>query len=265
MLKNNFFNVMALVLVCQTVIAQTVKITGHVESNIGVENIHVINKTNPDYAVTNQLGKFSIEVQLNDSLVFSSIQHTPKAVVIDNTILLAKSIKVKLNEFVNQLDEVTIGKVLTGNLISDITNIEGKAPINFFDLGIPGYTGKPSTQSERRLSEASNMTAITGGGVGGGGVGLSLNSLINAVSGRTKMLKKRVKLERKETLMRSIKSRLGNDFFASNPLKEDKKMDFFYFCADDPNFLKHCKDQTDFKIHIFLKMKYKQYLENLKE
>ena len=65
--------------------------------------------------------------------------------------------------------------------------------------------------------------------------------------------------------MLSIKGRLANDFFASNPLDEDLKMDFFYFCADDENFMKHCKNQTDFDILIFLRMKYRQYLENLEE
>ena len=62
--------------------------------------------------------------------------------------------------------------------------------------------------------------------------------------------------------MQSIKARLSKDFFASNPLNEDLKMDFFYFCADDDRFIKHCKNQTDFKILVFLRMKYKQYMAN---
>ena len=65
-------------------------------------------------------------------------------------------------------------------------------------------------------------------------------------------------------LMQSIKGRMAKDFFASNPMEEDLKMDFFYFCADDENFIKYCKNETDFKILIFLRHKYKQYMEHLK-
>ncbi len=86
---------------------------------------------------------------------------------------------------------------------------------------------------------------------------------MNAISGRTKQLKNQIKIEEKESLMQSIKARLSNDFFASNPMEENHKMDFFYFCADDENFIKYCKNETDFKILVFLRHKYKQYLENL--
>ena len=131
-------------------------------------------------------------------------------------------------------------------------------------MGIPGYTGKPATQSERKMDEATTgpngkklkwYSPLTGS--------IPLNPILNGLSGRTKMLKNRVKLEEREVLMQSIKSRLSKDFFVSNPLDEALKMDFFYFCADDENFVKHCKNQRDFKILIFLRMKYIQYLKNI--
>jgi len=179
--------------------------------------------------------------------------------------ILFKAVKVDLEKLITELDEVVVGKVLTGNLLLDINNTEGEPPINFYDVGIPGYTGKIATQSERRLSQASGFNPKAGGSLGGPGGSVSVTALINAISGRTKMLKKRVEIEEKEELMQSIKGRLSKDFFASNPLDEDLKMDFFYFCADDDHFIKYCKDQTDFKILIFLRQKYKQYLANLSE
>ena len=238
--------------IAQTAFSQTVEISGKIDSKIDVENIHVINKTAQVFTITNQKGEFKITVKMNDTLMFSSIQHKPKTVVIDKNMLLFKAVRVNLEEQINELNEVVVGKVLTGNLFKDIKNSDGNPPINFFDVGIPGYTGKPATQSERRLNEAT-----TGGGF------IPLNPILNAISGRTKMLKNQVKTEEKEALMQSIKGRLSKDFFASNPLEENLKMDFFYFCADDENFIKYCKNETDFKILIFLRMKYKQYLQNL--
>ncbi|SFZ93782.1 hypothetical protein SAMN05428642_103331 [Flaviramulus basaltis] len=241
--------------------SQSIEISGKVESKTDVENIHVINKTSQVFTITNVSGNFNITGKLNDTIVFSSLQHKPKEVVITKEIIENKVVYVVLQEQINELDEVLVGKVLTGNLMSDIKNIEGDPPINFYDVGIPGYTGKPATQSERRLAEAGEFKPKMLLGLLGGG--LPLNPILNGLSGRTKMLKNRVNIESREELMQSIKSRLSKDFFASNPLDDHLKMDFFYFTADDENFIKHCKNQTDFKILIFLRMKYRQYLENI--
>ena len=232
--------------------SQSVTLKGKVESNVDVENIHVINKTAQVFTITKSNGEFEITASLNDVIVFSSIQQKSKSIIIDKNMILFKALRVILEEQINELDEVIVGKILTGNLLLDVQNIEGDPPINFFDVGIPGYTGKIATQSERRLNEAT-----TGGGI------IGLNPILNAISGRTKQLKNQVKLEENEALMLSIKGRLAKDFFASNPMEDHLKMDFFYFCADDENFMKHCKNQTDFNILIFLRMKYRQYFENL--
>ncbi|MGE5944472.1 MAG: hypothetical protein ACM31G_09055 [Flavobacteriales bacterium] len=129
-------------------------------------------------------------------------------------------------------------------------------------MGIPGYTGKIAMQSERRLSQASDLELKTEGFLGGVGVSISATALINAISGRTKQLKNQVKLEEIEALLQSVKGRLANDFFASNPLEEHLRMEFLYFCADDENFIETCKNETDIQILEFLKMKYEQYLQN---
>ena len=245
----------------QNTFAQSIDLSGRIDSKTNIENIHVINKTAQVFTITNENGLFTITAKLNDTLKFSSVQHRLKEVIVSKEIISNKVVFVKLEELINELDEVVVGKVLTGDLLSDIKNTEGEAPINFYDVGIPGYTGKPATQSERRLSEAGEFKPKMLFGLLGGG--LPLNPILNGLSGRTKMLINRVKIEEKETLLQAIKSRISIDFFISNPLEEVLKMDFFYFCADDENFVKHCKNQSDFKILIFLRMKYKQYLENI--
>lgn len=261
MLKIKYFTIPFIWFSFQVIFSQSVEISGKVQSNSGVENIHVINKTAQVFTITDKYGVFKINVALNDSLEFSSVQHKLKEIVISKDMMISKIILVTLEEQINILDEVIVGKVLTGDLFKDITTIEGKRPVNFFDLGIPGYTGKIATQSERRLSEAGEFKPKMLLGLLGGGV--PLNPILNGISGRTKMLKRRVEIETKETLMLAIKARLSKDFFGSNPLDEDLRMDFFYFCADDENFIKYCKNKSDFKILVFLRYKYRQYMKNL--
>ncbi len=242
--------------------SQTIEIEGRVVSKLEVENIHVINKTSQFFTTTNIKGLFNIPVKLNDTVVFSSIQHKLKEVIINEEIISTKICLVELNELINELDEVTIGKILTGDLIKDINNVEGDPPINFYDVGIPGYKGKKATQSERRLYEAGEFKPKMLLGLLGGG--MPLNPILNGISGRTKKLKERVRLEGDDALLHTIKRRLSKDFFASNPLDEELRTDFFYFCTDDKNFNKRCKNKSDFEILAFLRYKYKQYTGNLK-
>lgn len=219
--------VFVIVLGIQKILAQTETISGVVESNTNVENIHVINKTAQVFTVTDNRGQFLIMAKLNDTIVFSSIQHQQKEVVISKEMMLSKALFVLLQEQINELDEVLVGKVLTGNLQLDINNIEGKPPINFYDVGIPGFTGKPATQSERRLHEAGEFKPAMLLGLFLGYV--PLNPILNGISGRTKMLKDRVELEKRVALILQIKDRLGKSFFNRYPLDDDSKMDFFYF------------------------------------
>ncbi len=259
MLKTKCF-VFVVFLVIQKITAQTVKISGVVESKTDVENIHVINKTAQVFTITDKTGTFYITAKRNDTIVFSSIQHQQKEVVISEEIMLSKALYVSLQEQINELDEVLIGKVLTGDLLLDINNVEGKPPINFYDVGIPGYTGKLATQSERRLYEAGEFKPAMLLGLLLGHV--PLNPILNGISGRTKMLKDRVDLEAREALIQSIKRRMAKRFFENYPLDDDLKMDFFYFCAEDETFLTACKNQTDFTVFLYLEMKYKQYIKN---
>ena len=243
-------------MVClQTAWTQTVDVYGQIESKNDVENIHIINKTSQKFTITNARGEFKISAKVNDTLVVSSIQNKLKTLVVDLETILSKKIIITLEEQVNQLDEVVIGKMLTGDLSKDMNNVEG-APVNAKKLGIPSYFGKLKTQSERRVKEATSGSGI-----------VPLFPIINAISGRTKKLKARVKLERQETEMYKIKTRLSESLFEENSLHKDYIMDYFYFVAEDPNFMTIAKNKSDLEILIFLKSKLKKYKDqlNLKE
>lgn len=239
---------------CVSSWSQETLLIGKVIGNSEVENIHVINKTLNRFTTTNSVGAFQITAKLQDTIQITSIKYKSKLVVVSAKNLEAKRITIYLEEHINVLDEVIVGKVLTGDLNSDIQNSEAEKPVDFYDIGIPGYTGPKKTQSERRLVEAT-----TGSGI------IPLNPIINAISGRTKMLKNRISLERKDNLMRSIKDRLSGEFFENNELHEDYRMDFLYFCSEDIDFEKRCKKKSDIEIIIFLQEKLEMYQQNLTE
>lgn len=231
--------------------SQTI-IQGKIFGTDEVEGIHVINKTESKFTITNSNGEFAIPVKLFDTLVFSGVSYQTKEVLIDETIIKSKTLTVNLAENITALDEVVIGKILTGNLLSDIENSDAKRAVNFYDLGIPGYVGKPKTQSERRLNEAT-----TGGGI------VPLNPLINAISGRTKMLKNQIKLEKQDVCMNKIKSDFSDLLFEKDSLDEASQAEFFYYASEDEQFSSLCKLNQGIKTLEFLKQKLKAYKVNL--
>lgn len=235
-----------------TIHAQKVEISGQIISNGELEGIHVINKTSYRYATTDEKGFFIIEGKVSDSLYFSSIQYIPKTIVLTAKQINSNSVIVSLSESINALDEVTVGTILTGDLNSDITNSDAERPMDFYDLGIPGYTGPRLNLAERRLFEADAGPLVIG-------LGLNFSKFLNMISGRTKILKEQVKLDNDKKTIQRIKEVVGPIFFTTNVLKEDKRMEFYYFCADAPDFQQRCKDRSDVEILQFLGEKLKAF------
>jgi hypothetical protein len=246
---------------CNLCFSQTIDIKGIVVAKSDIEGIHVINKTSQKFTTTNAFGDFKIGAKLNDTIVFSSIKYRLETIIVSKEIIKSKKLIVPLVEHIIELDEVTVGKILTGNLLNDIKNSGIERSLDFYDVGIPGYKGKPKTQSERRLQTAGEFKPIMLLGLLGGN--LPIDPIINAISGRTKKLKERVRLESNDILMNSIKARLSEDFFSVYSLNEAQQMDFFYFCSEDKNFNKRCQGKSIVEIIDFLKEKIVQYNSNL--
>jgi len=241
-------------------LAQSVEIEGQVFGESDVEGIHVINKTSNKNTTTTTIGTFTIYAKLNDTIVFSSIQYKLIAVRVTSETIAQKKIFISLEEHVNVLDEVLVGKVLSGDLELDVKNADIEKPIDFYDVGIPGYTGKPKTQSERRLHEADAGKMIPSIGFG---FSLNFYKLLNTLSGRTKMLKEHVRLEANEVLMYKIKAELSEEFFKTNPLDEGLLLEFFYFCSEDENFVTRCNGKSQIDVYLFLEEKYDEFKSNL--
>lgn len=234
-------------------LAQTIPLKGQLLAKGEVEGIHVLNNTSQTFTISNRQGEFSIPVKLNDTLAFSGVSYEIKKVVVSQTMINSKVLTISLTEKTNVLDEVVVGKILTGDLSSDMVNSGDKRDINFYDLGIPGYKGKPKTQSERRLYTAGDFKPIHLLSLLGGS--LPVDPILNAISGRTKLLKHRVHLENKDKCIDRTKSNLSQILFTAHPLKERYRNEFFYFCADDDRFDDLCIIRDDFETLEFLKEK----------
>ena len=228
--------------------AQLRDIKGKVIGNGEVEGIHILNKTALKYTVTDIDGSFVISARLNDTLTISGLRYKTKELVLNKSMLEKNPIEIFLTESITQLDQVVVGKVLTGDLGSDIKNQDVETPINFYDLGIPGYTGKPKTLNERKLSEATS----------GGGF-LPLNPIINAITGRTKMLKQRIKLDKKIKCVDKLKAAYKDIIFEDEEFSEELQNRFFNFIMDSEKLQGACNSDNVLTPITFLKEELKLF------
>lgn len=256
--KTNILFLLFTILFCE-VNAQLTTLKGIVKAKDDVEGIHILNKSSVKYTVTDTDGSFSILAKANDTLVISGLKYELKEIKIIPKYFENNNLKIYLTEKVNTLDEVIVGRILTGDINSDVGNVEIKEDLNFYDLGIPGYTGKPKTIEERKLFDADNgkMFAV---GLGGA---VNFNKLLNKISGRTKKLKAIVDLSEKDKCMKRMRDFYSKIILDKENFSDPQKAEYFYFCMDDSNFKTICERNDPSEVIPFLNEKLSVYKQNL--
>ena len=96
-----------------------------VADSLVVENVTVFNKSSNKGAVSDSNGFFSLYARPKDTLVFSNIAFTSRALVLDEFDFKVKIVTVELISKVDELDEVIVSPYsLTGDLIKDTDNLK---------------------------------------------------------------------------------------------------------------------------------------------
>lgn len=238
--------------------AQRKDLNGQLIANDEVEGLHILNKTASKYTISNEDGSFIIPAIASDTLFISGLKYEVQEFVITQSIIDLGSFSLLLIEKINELDEVIVGKILTGSLQSDLENSEAKTEIDFYDLGIPGNTSLPMTQNEQKLHDAD------GSSWGSLGLGFSVNfhKLLNRVSGRTKRLRIIVEIDNIEKCITRLRREYEEAIFKTDTLPDVLKNEYFYFCQEDNEFKALCDENNDLKSIEFLKSKLIAYKKN---
>lgn len=150
-----------------------------------LEKVTITNLNSKAFVTSEENGYFEIKASMNDTLRFSAVQFVEKKILVTESMLKQNPCYVQLKVAEYLLEEVIVNEY---------------KDINAVKLGIIPKPAKKFTPAERRLNEA-----ITGSGL------IPLNPILNAISGRTKQLKKEIEIEKLETLLKKI-----NDWFEDN-------------------------------------------------
>lgn len=167
-----------------------------ISDSSSVEGVHILNLVNEKSTVSDRYGKFSIAAKEDDLLVFSAIhlEYARKSVL--KSEFSSGNLTVKLNAKVTQLDEVVVTEY---------------PRINAQELGIIDYKPKEYTPAERRLRTAEKFKWYSPLLIPLGG--MSIDGLINEISGRTNQLKKELQIEVKELRFKKLVEIYKDDYF----------------------------------------------------
>jgi hypothetical protein len=180
-----------------------------VVDSLKVEGVNIRNLRTEKTAVTNELGIFSIPVQVGDALVFSAVNLEIKRKVIQPEDLKQQRLLIKMSIKMTNLDEV---------VVNDNNGVSAES------LGIIPANQKKYTPAERKL-----YTAKSG----------ILDPLLNKISGRTSMLKKEAQVERNERLLRQLDGWFAEKYYTTVlEIPKEYIKGFQYFLIEDDDFVR---------------------------
>lgn len=185
-----------------------------VTDSVKNSRINILNITRNTGTTNSDLGEFKIEVQENDTLLFSSVQYEKVQIKISKKHITEKFLKVVLTEKVIDLNEVVVRKIdLTGDLSQDIARIETR---NYYE-GIPTSKIPRLTLIGRHL-----FTARDG----------DIDPLLNMISGRMQMLEKANENEQLTfDVQEGIDAVESSVFIQELQIPQEEIINFVYYCA----------------------------------
>ena len=226
-------------------------VNGKIVSNTNdLEGVYVVNAQTEAMVTTTADGYFSIMAKPGDTLVFSSIQFKESRVLLTSANFTDLNFTVKLSLVMHQLQEV---------IIKRYDNINAVA------LGIVPSNQKTYTESERKLRTATALDATaSASGMAGGSI--SADPFLNFLSGRTKMLKKELIIEKKEFFMKLLENMFSLDHFVNRlKIPNEYVKGFEYYAVENDKFtvILNSKNKTSTEFLLAeLAVKYKEILAN---
>ena len=214
------------------------------ESNF-LEDIHVINVSKKIGIITERGGYFSIEASVNDTLMFSAINLKGYQRVVTENDFIKELVFIPMEVLVNQLSEVTLTKYKNINAVS---------------LGIIPKGQRSYTPAERKLRTAGDFKWYSPLLIPVGG--MNVDGLLNAISGRTKMLEKELIVERKEILQEKVLDHFTREYIVKTlNVPEDYVDGFLFYVVEDPRFTYEMSKENNTMAGFVLSELATKYLE----
>jgi hypothetical protein len=195
--------------------------------NVGTPEITVLNTTKKTATITDEGGMFAINAEAGDNLQISSVQTGEYNQEVKEADFTAELFEIKLKIAVNMLKEVEVTEYKSINAAS-----VGIIPADFVSY----------TPAEKDLMLAK------------GNRGLSIDGILNMISGRTKKMKRNLAVERDQMALAQIQSLYTDEYYIQKlKIQEGQIPAFQYFLLDNADFVKAMKAKN-VKLTSFLSL-----------
>lgn len=219
-----------------TVFAQSKLLKGKVVSGVlPINEVLIVNINAEREVKTNQQGLFSINAKVDDTIMVTGPD------------VMSFRFTVKESSFYY---EQIVQVILTSDYKLEELVIESDKGLTAEALGIVPKGQKKYTPQERKLYTAGDFKAYHLIGLLGGG--LPVDPIINAINGRTKMLKKTVNIEKKESAIDVLNGMFTDEEVVNNfKIPKEYVQGFFFYCVEDFQFTEAIRANND-KLARFL-------------
>ncbi len=209
----------------QSVFSQSTLNGKVVSDNGNSDGILVVNYSSKQSTTTSNGGLFSIEAKPNDIIVIASSQIEGLEIRLNVNSFKQNPLVIVVKSKVNQLAEI------------EVKNISAKS------LGIVDKNVKEYTPAERKLRTAGKFKWYSPLLIPFGG--MSVDGLINKISGRTSMLKKELQVEKKEKLLEKFDTMYEEAFFVETlKIPAEYIKGFQIYALDDVQFVSALKSRN---------------------
>ena len=205
--------------------------------------INIYNLNQQKGTINDADGNFKIAAKINDTIVFSSIQHQELRIIIKASHLVEKQLQINLEDKLHRLSEVIVSKSgLTGDLTKDLDKIPLKKSYGNELFGLPVLNIKPLTLPERSL-----RTLQTG----------HVDLIVNSLNGKIKKMKRAVAMERKNAIIEKASKMFAKGVLSKKlGLPEEEVKQFLFYCLEkDVSMKELVNENKGLELLKFLKHK----------
>lgn len=208
----------------------------------GVAGVFVINKTAEAEVKTDDKGFFNLIAKAGDRIIVYSTRTIVREFTLAADALKVSPYVITVNYNSYELDEVVINKY---------NNLDAES------LGLVPKGQKRRTVAERRLYTAGTFTV---------GTAIALDPIINAISGRTKMLRRAYATEKLEGNVGVLQGLYTEDEIIANyNIPKEKVSGFVYYLAEQEDFVAALKAKNKTYADFLLMELSKKYLKLQKD
>lgn len=242
------------------------KISGkiHVPEGDDAEGISVYNISAQKGTITDNSGKFDLDLGENDRVRITALQYQSFTVVVDKSVIEKKKFNVYLNQAINQLEEVVVRPYdLSGNINVDVRKIPTYAIGKDWDLSYGnleyGYHFEQDSKTAiagNAAEEAINSRALKNGA----DVIQILGGVANLLFPRGKELTAVQKQESRSLVSNNMQQRFSKEFITANfDIPEDKAVDFLFYAQENGLDKSMLRAENEMELMEFLMAKSEEY------